>query len=222
MKSPWPIALLTAVRPTEVEPITRYYDGHTCQLQVLTGDDIRTLYPRPEVAVVLPVYRPWFRPLQDGLDALIQRMDWLAGMTPPPELEALVLHRATGTPLGFICLAGLDTLNAKAELAVAFFRGQGSRPALEAVHWVLESAFTRLRLYKLVFCVDPGNHPAHHFLRGLGIGREAVLREEVVNRDGQRADLWRYALTAPQWANSSARKRLQRLVPLRPDVETTA
>lgn len=149
-------------------------------------------------------------------------MRWLAQLQPPLEVEGLVVHKSSQTPLGFICLAGLDTLNAKAELAVAFFRGQGSRPALEAVHWVLESAFTRLKLYKLVFCVDPDNHPAHHFLRGLGIDREAVLREEVVTPNGQRADLWRYALTAPQWASSPTRKRLQRLVPLKPDAETAA
>jgi len=189
-------------------------------LRPLTGDDVRALYLRPEVLAVLPAYRPWFRPEPQAVDLLVQRMEWLASLEPAPELEALVVHRATATPLGFICLAALDTLNAKAELAVAFFRGQGSRPALEAVHWVLETAFARLQLYKLVFCVAPDNHQAHHFLKGLGVVCEAVLKDEVLDPRGHRVDLWRYAMTAPEWATSPARARLQRLVPLRSDVET--
>lgn len=198
-----------------------FYEGKSCKLLPLSADDVVALYAEASVQVVLSAYRPWYRPDEHGIPALLRRMQWLAQLQPPLEVEALVVHRASNTPLGFICLAGLDTLNAKAELAVAFFRGQGSRPALEAVHWVLESAFTRLQLYKLVFCVAPDNHQAHHFLQGLGIDCEAVLREEVLDPRGQRVDLWRYALTASQWASSPARKRLQRLVPLRSDVETS-
>jgi RimJ/RimL family protein N-acetyltransferase len=146
----------------------------------------------------------------------MQRLQWLEQLDPPVEREALVLHRRSNTPLGFLALSAIDFHNAKAEVSVAFFQGQGCRAALEAVHWLLDAAFIRFSFEKLVFCVSPDNFTAIQFLVALGIVREAVLREELRAADGQRADLWRYALLRPEWLDSPARARLQRLVPLQP------
>lgn len=174
------------------------------------------LYPQPDVAAVLHAYRPWYKPEEHSPHSLAQRLQWIAHMDPAPEIEALVLHQPSATPLGFVCLGAWDHLNAKAELSVAFFRGRGSRPALEALHWVFESAFAHLQLHKLIFCVMPDNTAAQQLLASLGVGIEAVLREEVRTPDGQRSDLLRYALLRQDWLAGQARTRLQRLVPLHP------
>lgn len=183
--------------------------------------DILQLYPQPEVAVALAAYRPAYvyqaHPVQDW----VQRLHWLEQLDPPIEREAVVLHRHSNIPFGFLAMSAMDFDNAKAEVSVAFFRGQGSRAALEAIHWLLDAAFMRFAFEKLVFCVSPQNAAAIEFLAALGIAREAVLRQELRCADGQRMDLWRYALLRPEWLNSPARARLQRLVPLNPLLPAT-
>ena len=167
------------------------------------------------MAAILEAYRPWYLPADHNPADLVARLAWLSELDPPPEIEALVLHQPSKTPLGFMCIGAYDTLNAKAEFSAAFFRGRGSRSALEALHWALESAFSKLDLHKLVFCVLPENRAAQQLLHSLDISVEAVLKEEVLNRNGQRSDLLRYALLRRDWLAGSARARLQRLVPLR-------
>lgn len=193
----------------------------SCTVRALQSADILQLYPQPEVGAALAAYRPAYlhqaHPVQDWM----QRLQWLEQLDPPVEREALVLHRHSHTPLGFLALSAMDFHNAKAEVSVAFFRGQGSRAALEAVHWLLDAAFIRFSFEKLVFCVSPHNTGAVQFLAGLGIAQEAVLRQELRGADGQRMDLWRYALLRPEWLNSPARARLQRLVPLNPLLPAT-
>lgn len=191
-----------------------HYQGVSCSIRALEGADILQLYPRPEVAAALAAYRPSYQHQEHPLQDWVQRLQWLAKLDPPVEREALVLHRRTHTPLGFLAFSAVDLYNAKAEASVAFFRGQGTRPALEAVHWLLHTAFTNLPFHKLVFCVHPGNRSAIQFLTGLGIAREAVLREELRMANGQRTDLWRYALLRPEWLGSLTQARLQRLAPL--------
>lgn len=219
------VSALTVVLPTD--PVLQlpsslsadrqfYYQGASCAIRALEGADILQLYPQPTVAAALAAYRPSYQPHEHPLHDWVQRLQWLAQLDPPVEREALVLHRSSNTPLGFLALSAVDLPNAKAEMSVAFFRGQGSRPALEAVHWLLDMAFIHLPFYKLVFCVHPDNHAAIQFLQGLGIAREAILRKELRTADGQRTDLWRYALLQPEWLSSPARARLQRLVPLQP------
>lgn len=193
-----------------------YYQGASCSIRALNGADILQLYPQPPVAAALSAYRPSYQHQEHPLQDWVQRLQWLEKLNPPVEREALVLHRRTNTPLGFLAFSAIDLYNLKAEASVAFFRGQGSRPALEAVHWLLDMAFIHLPFYKLVFCVHPDNHAAIQFLQGLGIEREAILRKELRTADGQRTDLWRYALLQPEWLSSPTRARLQRLVPLQP------
>jgi RimJ/RimL family protein N-acetyltransferase len=197
--------------PPVAEP---YYLGQHTIVRPLTADDLFALYPRPEVQAALAAYRPWQGELDIG--ALAQRLAWLASFEQPPELEALVLHPPSGTPLGFLCLSAIDLGNAKAELSVAFFRGKHSRAALEAMLWVLDAAFARFRLDKLIFHVLADNTAAQQLLATLSIPQEAVLRGELAATevDGPRRDLLRYALFRDDWRLSPGRARLQRLTPL--------
>lgn len=198
-------------QPTAAAP---YYDGRHTLVRPLTADDLFALYPRTDVQAALAAYRPWQGELDIG--ALAQRLHWLAGFEQPPELEALVVHPPTGTPLGFLCLSSIDLGNAKAELSVAFFRGRHSRAALEAMLWVLDAAFARFRLDKLIFHVLADNSAAQQLLAALGIPQEAVLRGELagIHAGAPRRDLLRYALFRDDWQHSPGRARLQRLTPL--------
>lgn len=185
-------------------------------MRALTADDLQLLMPQPAVVRAMAAYRPWLPVDKVPVPLLAQRLAWLSRLDPPPEREALVLHRATGTPLGLICLAAIDPENRKAELALAFFRGQGSRTLLEALHWALETAFLALDLEKLVFYVQPGNRAALAVLHALGVAPEACLQREIVLADGSRGDLLRYALFTDAWLSGPGRLRLQRLAPLLP------
>lgn len=206
--------LLTTMMGDDVPALKQvYFQGRHALIQPLSADDIRILYPRPGVAAVLPVYRPGLG-AQAGAEACIARLQALSAFEPPPEIEALVLHRATATPLGFMCLSGIDPLNAKAEFSVAFFRGRGSRSGLEAIHWALTYCFGTLELHKLIFYRLPDNNAARTMLAALGAPLEAVLREELISPQGGRVDLVRHALLRKDWMTSNARHRLERLVPL--------
>lgn len=201
-------------RSTPAPVAQPYYRGRHTLVRPLTADDLFVLYPQPEIQAALAAYRPW----QGSLDiaALAQRLQWLAGFEQAPELEALVLHPPSGTPLGFLCLSAIDLGNAKAELSVAFFRGRHSRAALESMLWVLDAAFGRFQLDKLIFHVLADNAPAHQLLATLAIPQEAILRGELAAAEsgGPRRDLVRYALFRHDWQTSPGRHRLQRLTPL--------
>lgn len=163
---------------------------------------------------VLSAYRPWYKPEEHAINSLVERNEWLAKLSPRPEIEALIVSANRLRPVGFICLGAIDSTNLKAELSMGMFQRQGTRTTLEALHWVLDTAFANL--HKVVFCVSPTNTQAIRLLKSLGIPLEAVLRQEMLATGGARQDLLRYALLAPEWRDGTTRKRLQRLAPLSP------
>jgi len=145
---------------------------------------------------------------------MMGRNQWLTQLSPRPEIEAVIVSTSCATPLGFICMSGIDSVNLKAELSIGMFRRQGTKAPLEAMHWALEVAFANL--HKVVFCVSPVNIRAIRLLDALGIPFEARLSQEVLTPDGARKDLLRYAVLATDWNKGPTRQLLQRLAPLRP------
>lgn len=188
-----------------------------CLVRMLIEADIRQLYQQPEVGRVLRRYRPWVSDEPTSVENAVMRLNWLRQLDPPIEIECLVLHRSSRLPLGFLCLSSIDPLNAKAELSVAFFRGLGTRCVLESMHWALETVFSSVQTEKLVFYVLPENQQAQRMLNAMEVPLESVLQREIVSQNGQRADLWRYALFRERWLKGDARRRLHRLVPLKLD-----
>lgn len=188
------------------------YAGRRCQLWELDAKQIRDLYPRTEVQHMLAQYRPWYQPSAQAIEGIVARSQWMAQLTPRPEIEAVIVSSASGQPIGFVCMGAIDTLNLKAEISVGVFRAPGTRAVLEALHWVLAISFANV--HKVVACVAPTNRAAVALLEGLGVPREAVLGAEVALPDGTRQDLWRYALLAPQWQAGTVRSVLERLAPL--------
>lgn len=190
-----------------------FYSGHRVLIRPFRADDLFQLYPQSAVAAILPTYRPWLG--VDDLRAASERLQMLSGIDPPVEIEALVLHHPTGEPLGFLCLSAIDVSNRKAELSLGFFRGRGSRPALEALHWSIDTAFDRFDLYKMIFHVLPDNSRAVRLLQRFNVAQEAVLREEILGADGMRKDLLRFSLFREEWLAGPMRRMLQRSAPLR-------
>ena len=205
-----------------IDPKDRLYSGRDVLVSVLRSEHIHALYPRADVAEVLRAYHPWYEQTGATPQMVAERLAWLSRMEPPAEFEALVQHRSSGIPLGFLSVAGLDPVNQKAEFSVAFFRGRGSRPALEAMHWSMESIFGTLNVQKLIFHVMPNNVDALHLLSRLGISVEARLISEIRTGDGQRSDLLRFSLFRDAWVGGYCRERLRRIVPLLPSVNETS
>jgi RimJ/RimL family protein N-acetyltransferase len=189
------------------------YQGRTASVRRLERQDIRSLYAQPEVRQAIASYKPG-QTLPDDAEAAAARIEWLATMDPPVELEVLVERASDSAPIGFMCMSSFDPSNGKAEFSAAFFRSQGSRAALEAMHWVVETAFMHQGLFKLIFHVLPTNLQALRAVEAFGGGLEALLRHELQLPDGQRSHLLRYCLFRDAWEKSEPRRRLQRLAPL--------
>lgn len=159
-------------------------------------------------------YRPCLGEMCPGVLDLIERMTAVRQLTPPLEIEVLIEHRDTQSPIGMMSLSGIDYFNRKAEFSIGFVRGQGTRCTIEALHFGLEQAFTALNLRKLVFYVAFGNLRAQRFMEHCQMAEEGLLREEVLLSSGQTLDLRRYALLQTDWNNGELRRTLQRLAPL--------
>lgn len=158
-------------------------------------------------------YRPNLRVLCPTAFDLQQRLATLAEFVPPVELEVLVMHRASGMPLGAMALSAIDPINGKAEFSLGFVRGQGTRCAMEALHFALDHAFRAMALRKLIFYVLPDNRRALDLLHRSAIALEGRLRGELLLPD-RVADLLRFGLLREEWESGPLRARLQKLVPL--------
>jgi RimJ/RimL family protein N-acetyltransferase len=161
-------------------------------------------------------YRPGLAQMCPSVSELIQRMTTLAQLTPALEIEVLVEHLATQTPIGIMSLSSIDYFNGKAEFSLGFVRGQGTRCTMEALHFGLEQAFSVLNLRKLAFYVADGNERAQRFMEHTEMTEEGLLREELQLGSGKTVDLRRYALLRTDWEKGDLRRSLQRLVPLTP------
>ena len=142
-----------------------------------------------------------------------ERIDALTGYAEPPEIEVVVCHGPSGAPIGAMYLAGIDSVNGKAEFSAGFLRGRGTRAIWEAIHFGLHHAFESLELRKLLFHILADNYPAVALLERLGARREGEFRAELAMPGGGFADVRRYALFRDgDWPPLQA--RLARLAPL--------
>jgi RimJ/RimL family protein N-acetyltransferase len=147
---------------------------------------------------------------------LLERLSNLEQLSPPLEIEVLIEHSPTNTPIGLMSLSGIDYFNSKAEFSIGFVRGLGTRCVLEAIHFAFEQAFAVLKLRKLIFYVAEGNSSALRLLSHSPVIQEGFLRQELQFASGATMDLYRFALFASDWENSSLRLRLQQLTPVSP------
>src|SRR3990170_4575601 len=116
---------------------------------------------RPSLAGHLTTPRDW----RDRIEAL-------AAFAEPPEIEVIVCHGPSGVPIGVMNLAGIDTVNGKAEFSVCFLRGRGTRAIWEAIHFALRHSFETLGLRKLVLHTLADNRQALALLERFGAHSE--------------------------------------------------
>lgn len=145
---------------------------------------------------------------------MLERQRWLARIEPPLEIGIMIEHAASHFPIGTVSLSALDHYNHKGELSLYLGRGRGTRCSWEALHAAIVGSFSTLRLDKLIFQVLAANQNAHRPLQRFGVCREGVLRGEIVDRDGQRLDIWRYGLLRNEWPTSALAQWLRRTAPL--------
>lgn len=189
------------------------YRGNSIVVRHILPDDMPLLHvwlKSPEFSN----YRPSLGEMCPDVSSLVGRMAAVAQFSPPLEVETLIMHRATMSPIGVMALSGIDPINRKAEFSIGFVRGQGTRCTMEALHFGLEQAFSALNLRKLVFYVAAGNEQARRFMLHQHMVEEGLLREELLLASGATLDLQRYALLRAEWENGELRRKLQRLVPL--------
>lgn len=189
------------------------YRGHRILIRSITEEDLPLLHSW----LADPVYRmawPWMHRALPSIESRIARARALAALQPPIEIEALVLHLSSETPIGSISLSAIDRLNGKAELSLGFVRGLGTRCVWEALHFALDRAFREIELSKLIFHVLPDNERALTLISQLAFTFEGRLREEILLDNEHRTDLLRYSLLASEWNSGGLRQQLQRIAPL--------
>jgi len=118
---------------------------------------------------------------------------------------------AAGGPLVGTCtLAGLDRANRRAELGFALGRAHWGRGYMaSALPAVLEFAFTKLGLGRLVADTDPRNVASIRALERLGFRREGVLREHYLIQ-GEPQDAVVYGLLRTEWARDAGPSKIDR------------
>lgn len=189
------------------------YTGRRVTIRRVTPDDAGLLHgwlQDPSFAA----YQPTLMQICASPGDLAGRIALLQSLDPPVEIEAMVLHRPTGAPIGIMSLAGIDLVNRKAELSLAFRRGRGTRCVAEAVAFALESAFSTLNLRKVIFHVAADNAAVLRMARRYGAVEEGCLREEVARGEAGWSDLYRFAFWRHEWEAGSLRPQLTRVAPV--------
>ena len=200
--------LLQAADSLKKEPALLYHAGRYAVVRRLDEEGVRNAFAAPARWHMLQVCRPSMSLEMKSPDAYLARMQFFRSLGQDYEMEATVSRQcADGTeePLGYIVASAYDPINQKVELAAAFYRGQGTRAALEAMAWVVNTCFDSLKLHKLIFYVIPTQTASLRLLQRLGLTPEACLRDELRLPDGQRTDLLRFALFLPQWTLAKSR-----------------
>ncbi len=188
------------------------YLGHSIVVRPIEDNDMVLLHQWLKMPDFL-FYRPYSNEISPTVMDLISRRHLLQKLSPTPEIEVLIEHRPTRTPIGVMALSGIDYCNRKAEFSMGFIRGQGTRCTMEALHYGLEQAFSTLNLRKIFFYVAPDNQRALRFMKHWQFRQEGFLLEELLCND-RPLDLYRYAWLQSEWSNSRLYKALRHTVPL--------
>jgi len=163
---------------------------------------------------VFSAYKPYLKRLCPTSAQLLTHLALQAQVKPRSEIEGLVIHQKTQTPIGLIGLAAIDRFNQKAEFSAGFVRGYGTSAIWEAIHAGITLSFARFQLYKLIAYVAPSNHQALNMMQRYGFINEGYFKEEILIDEEQRMDLYRFALMRSAWEEHPLHQRLKRIAPI--------
>ncbi len=157
------------------------------------------------------MYKPGLEGSLASLLSYASRLELLAKLDPPIEIEVLVSHWPSKTPLGLMSLSGIDFTNSKAEFSLLFFRGRGTRSMCEGICWALNTIFNELMMEKLIFYVLTSNSDVDRMLSKYNLTKECVLIREIALNNGQRMDVNRYSLFKDEWEKGGLKLKLNSL-----------
>ena len=202
--------------PAQETPELLYYTGHHAVVRRLEEKDVRSAFAMPTYLHMLQVCRPSIGLTAASVDDYWARLRFFRSLGQDYEVEMTVSRQqpdGSEEHLGYLIASGYDVVNQKVELAAGFYRGQGTRAAVEAMAWVVNSCFYSLKLHKLIFYVVPSQTASLRLMERLGLTPEAHLRDEIRLPDGSRSDLLRFALFEPQWRAAKSRWAVLRELP---------
>lgn len=145
-------------------------------------------------------YQNWEAFTDEQATQLIREMETLPFGLPGQGFQIAVEHKASGTLVGDCYLQVDGQEERQAEIGFTFSRSfQGQGLATEAVSAVLDYAFCRLALHRIVAITDSRNAPAAALLERLRFRREDHFLESVWFK-GAWGDEYLYAVLREEWA----------------------
>ncbi|MEP7155017.1 MAG: GNAT family N-acetyltransferase [Betaproteobacteria bacterium] len=117
--------------------------------------------------------------------------------------QLAIVRRADNMMIGTCTLHQIHLQNRRAEVGYALGRVYwGSGYMNEAMHALVDHAFTRMKLHRLEADIDPRNAASARSLERLGFTREGHLRERWIVGD-EVSDSALYGLLASEWKRVS-------------------
>jgi RimJ/RimL family protein N-acetyltransferase len=187
-----------------------YYSGKTVIIRALNPDDAALLYSWMHEKFY-SYYKPYFKNICTSASFIAQRIEALASLDTPFEIEALVMHRPSNVALGVVSLSNIDNINLKAEFSIAFKRGVGTRCIPETLKFIFNYVFFTLKFNKLYFYVASDNLRIMNIVQRYNILQEGKLYKEILSETGEWMDLYRYCILNEDWIQSPLNKKLQRI-----------
>ncbi len=166
------------------------------RLDALRADDAAALFAyRGDPAVSR--FQAWKPGRLADAERFIEAQQHVEVDTPDTWWQRAIRLRASGELVGDV---GLHFVSAEAvELGISLAPGhQRKGYAREVLEVVLDFTFGGLHKHRVLASVDPRNTACLRLLEGLGLRREAHLRESVRDRDGWADDLV-FALLDREW-----------------------
>jgi RimJ/RimL family protein N-acetyltransferase len=185
-----------------------FYSGKTVMIRALNPDDASLIYSWMHEKFY-SYYKPYFKRICTSASFIAQRIEALASLDTPFEIEALILHRPLNTPLGLVSLSNIDTINLKAEFSIAFQRGFGTRSVPETLSFLFHYVFFILKFNKLYFYVTSDNFRILNMIQRYSIIQEGKLHKEILSETGEWVDLYRFCILSEDWIPSPLNKKLQ-------------
>jgi RimJ/RimL family protein N-acetyltransferase len=156
-------------------------------------------------------YKPYLNRICPTPSLLSQRMQALSSLDVPFEMEGMIRHRHSGTPIGLVSVSNIDTINLKAEISIAFRRAHGTRCVAETLWVLLSYVFHTLKYNKVYFYVSSDNEKILRMIAHYDVTQEGKLRNEVLSEADGWMDLYRFCILSQDWIGSSLHRRLKKI-----------
>jgi len=187
-----------------------FYSGKTVMIRALHPDDASLIYSWMHEKFY-SYYKPYFKHICTSASYIAQRIQTLASLDKPFEIEALVLYQPSEVPIGLVSLSNIDTINLKAEISIAFQHGFRTRCIAETFWLLFHHVFFTLKFNKIYFYVSSDNPRILKIVQNYNIIQEGKLEREILSETGEWLDLYRFCIIHEDWINSGLYKRLHNI-----------